>query len=209
MSENLPARSLRAGDSERTQTVDRLSAGYQQGMLTLEEFTERMERAWQSMHLAELDALVADLPATTASPKLPALNAVGSDLERSRVVGGSGVPVTFALMSGATRAGEWTAAGTHTAVAIMGGVDLDLREACFTQPQTTVLAFAIMGGIDVIVPPDVRVRVHGLPIMGGFDAEGSINPVNLPANAPVVTIQGVAVMGGVTVKRRAYDEDAD
>lgn len=207
MSENLPARSLRAGDSERAQTVDRLSAGYQQGMLTLEEFTERMEQAWQSMHLAELDALVADLPATTATPNLPAVSAIGSDLQRSRVVGGSGLPVTLAVMSGASRAGEWTAAGTHTAVAIMGGVELDLREACFTQPQTTVLAFALMGGIDVIVPPDVRVRVHGLPIMGGFGAEGSINPANLPANAPVVTIQGMAVMGGVSVERRDFGED--
>ncbi|MEL4359051.1 MULTISPECIES: hypothetical protein [unclassified Luteococcus] len=59
----------------------------------------------------------------------------------------------------------------------------------------------------MIVPPDVRVRVHGLPVMGGFGAEGSINPDQLPADAPVVTIQGVAVMGGVSVERRGYDED--
>ncbi|MEL4359052.1 MULTISPECIES: DUF1707 SHOCT-like domain-containing protein [unclassified Luteococcus] len=120
MSENLPARQVRAGDQERAAAVERLSVGYQEGMLDLAEFTERMERAWSAVHVTDLDVLLADLPATTDRP-LPALRPMGSDLERSRVVGGTGLPVTFALMSGASRAGEWTAAGTHTAVAIMGG----------------------------------------------------------------------------------------
>lgn len=56
-----------------------------------------------------------------------------------------------------------------------------------------------MGGVDVIVPPDVTLEVGGLAIMGGFEskAEGPGRP-----GAPTVHVTGFALMGGVDVKRK-------
>ncbi|MGO4956505.1 DUF1707 SHOCT-like domain-containing protein [Luteococcus sp. Sow4_B9] len=201
---------LRAGDSDREAVVARLSDAYQAGMLSLDEFSERTERAWGCVHLDELSELAADLPSASSTP--------GQALQRShgalpatggpRVTDQAGLPVTIGIMSGTERSGLWVAGGTHTAVAIMGGVTLDLREARFNQQSTTIYAVAIMGGIEVIVPPDVAVRIQGLPVMGGFGMEGpAINPSTLPPDAPVVTITGVAFWGGVGVRRLDYGED--
>ncbi|WP_420175813.1 DUF1707 SHOCT-like domain-containing protein [Luteococcus sp. OSA5] len=208
MSEKLPERPLRVGDAQRQQAVDRLSQGYELGMLSLDEFSERTDQAWAATTTVDLEQVLRDLPVAAMPPSGQALAPTTSTLPQViRTDGSAGVPLTVALMSGTDRSGDWTAAGNHVAVAIMGGVGLDLREASFTEPETTITAVAIMGGVEVIVPPHVRVRVHGLPLMGGFGAEGSVNPATLPPDAPLVTITGVAIMGGVGVKRLDYDED--
>ena len=57
-----PAAGIRASDAERDATIERLSAATGDGRLTLEEFSQRMERATTAKTRAELDGLVADLP---------------------------------------------------------------------------------------------------------------------------------------------------
>ena len=80
--------------------------------------------------------------------------------------------------------------------AIMGGVDLDLRQAGLA-PGARVDAFALMGGISVKVPPGWRVELTGLPLLGGY--ENKTVPATDPT-APVLTVHAVAIMGGVVVR---------
>ena len=54
-------------------------------------------------------------------------------------------------------------------VAIMGGCHLDLRQAEITGPELSITAVAIMGGIRIDVPEGIEVELTGLPIMGGKD----------------------------------------
>ena len=63
-----PAAGIRASDAERDATLERLSAATGDGRLTLEEFSQRMDRATAAKTRAELDRLVADLPTTPARP---------------------------------------------------------------------------------------------------------------------------------------------
>jgi hypothetical protein len=80
----------------------------------------------------------------------------------------------------------------------MGGGTIDLRQARFSEPVLTIYAVAIMGGIEVIVPEDVEVVVHQIPIMGGVDEpKGMAGPP--PPGAPRVEVFAVAIMGGVDV----------
>jgi hypothetical protein len=81
----------------------------------------------------------------------------------------------------------------------MGGGEIDLRDARFSEPEVTINIFAMMGGCEVIVPEDATVRVTGIGIMGAFDHSnaGSGTP-----GGPVITVRGVAIMGGVEVSRR-------
>jgi Domain of unknown function (DUF1707) len=60
---------MRASDHDRQQAVDVLRAGLEDGRLTMEEYTERMGRAYQAVTYADLAPRSADLPA--AGPPAP------------------------------------------------------------------------------------------------------------------------------------------
>lgn len=64
---------VRAGDTERDATVQVLRDHCVQGRLTVEEFDERVSRAYVATTRSELDRLVSDLPSPTGSA--PAQNA--------------------------------------------------------------------------------------------------------------------------------------
>jgi hypothetical protein len=87
----------------------------------------------------------------------------------------------------------------------MGGVELDFREATLQPGITEVHAFAFWGGVEILVPPDIRLECSGIGIMGGFDtgdwAGEPGGDVGDPL-IPVLRVTGVAVMGGVEVKVR-------
>ena len=80
----------------------------------------------------------------------------------------------------------------YTAVAFLGGVEMDLRDARFSQRDVKIRAFAFLGGVDIVVPEDIEVDVSGIGIMGGFDHKES--SVGLP-NAPRLRVTGLAVHG--------------
>ncbi len=82
---------------------------------------------------------------------------------------------------------------------IMGAVDLNLRNAIISE-DVYVNISAIMGGIDIYVPANVRVVTDGCStIMGGID-------VNTPyvnfhgADTPRLIITGSCIMGGIDIK---------
>src|SRR5699024_6685168 len=110
--------------------------------------------------------------------------------------------MAFTVMGGADRSGEWVVPKTYVAGAVMGGIDLDLREGRFIEQEATSWVGAAMGAIAIIVPHDVRVRVPGLPFMRGFGGVGQ-SPSVVGPGEPVVRVRGLAVMGGVGVAYRS------
>ncbi len=79
--------------------------------------------------------------------------------------------------------------------AIMGGCELDLREATLVT-EAVINVFAVWGGITIKVPPDWTVVLHGTPVMGGF-TEKTARP---PDNSKRLVVTGYAIMGGVEVR---------
>jgi hypothetical protein len=68
--------SLRASDADREQFVEALRQHHTEGRLTVEDLTERTERAYTARTLGDLDALATDLPPLqpahpSAAPGLP------------------------------------------------------------------------------------------------------------------------------------------
>ncbi len=86
-----------------------------------------------------------------------------------------------------------------TAFMLMGGGEIDLRDARFAEREVSIHIVAILGGCEVIVPEDATVYVTGIGILGAFEHTdaGAGSP-----DGPVITINGVALMGGVDVKRK-------
>jgi hypothetical protein len=85
------------------------------------------------------------------------------------------------------------------AIAIMGGVELDLSEAELTAQVTEIDVIAVMGSVVVTVPPGVRLESDGIAILGGFEDQLR-EPASGDPNAPIVRVRGVAIMGGVETK---------
>jgi hypothetical protein len=187
---------LRASDADRERVAKILHDAMVEGRLTVNELDERLQTVYKSKTLGELVPITADLPVagTSAATTQP----VSQNLPSNRIGGTPGASGSFAVMSGFERRGNWVVPRFHAAFAFMGGGVLDLTEARFAEHEATIQAVTIMGGIQIIVPDDITVRVQGFGFMGGFDHRGAGE--GLPG-APVLTVNGFALMGGVEVRR--------
>lgn len=81
--------------------------------------------------------------------------------------------------------------------AIMGGCEIDLREATMQADEAVLHTFAFWGGIEIKVPEDWTVTVEGFPFLGGFE-ERTHPPKEGPRKN--LRIKGLAIMGGVEIR---------
>lgn len=103
----------------------------------------------------------------------------------------------FALWAGVKRQSTSDEFRGGDASAIMGGVEIDLRNAKMREGEQAVLdAFALWGGVEVKVPQNWRVVSKVMPFMGAFEDKTVPNDTS----GPVLIIQGTAIMGGIEVK---------
>jgi hypothetical protein len=186
---------MRASDADRERVARILHDAMAEGRLTVTELEERLDALYAAKTFADLEPLTADLPVpapgplAVAQPRMPAA-------PEERIGGVPSSSTAIAVMSGSERKGPWVAPRQFTAVAVMGGVVIDLTKARFAEREVTITCFAMMAGIDVIVPEDVHVRVNGVGLLGAFEDRSHAQPA---PDAPVVRINGLALMGGVDV----------
>ncbi|MBX2990966.1 MAG: hypothetical protein KF749_07335 [Bacteroidetes bacterium] len=81
--------------------------------------------------------------------------------------------------------------------AVMGGCDIDLRNAAIAKSPAVFNVFAFWGGIEIKVPQSWEVSFEGTPILGGFD-DKTFHQSGEPQQRLV--IRGTIVMGGVEVR---------
>lgn len=79
--------------------------------------------------------------------------------------------------------------------AIFGGVECDLRKAV-VEKDCAIKLSAIFGGVDVLVPDNVNVKVETVSIFGGVSDETVHNP---DAKATIY-ISGFCLFGGADIK---------
>ncbi len=82
--------------------------------------------------------------------------------------------------------------------ALFGGIDMNLKNALIRK-NVTIEVKAVFGGIDIIMPADVRVVVDVTPILGGVE-NGTRTPLGADENTPTVFIKGTCLFGGLEVK---------
>ncbi|KRF13878.1 hypothetical protein ASG90_13735 [Nocardioides sp. Soil797] len=190
---------MRISDEDRHKVAEVLREAAGEGRLDLDELDERLEATYAAKTYADLVPITVDLPtkgielASSSVPERPAANLPVSAPRHN---------ASFAFMGGQDRKGVWQVAESHTAFAMMGGIDIDLRQAIFTAAETTIVANTVMGGIDVIVNQHTHVIVSGVGIMGDFSQGRDRVEPDLGPDSPVVRVKGFALMGGVTVVRK-------
>jgi hypothetical protein len=190
---------LRASDADRERVAETLREAAGDGRLTMDELDERLDAVYAAKTYAELVPITHDLPsAGTGAAYVPAPAQSSSGAVR-QYGGEPSSHTAIAILGGFSRKGDWVVPKTFNAFMLMGGGEIDLREARFSVPEVSIHVVAIMGGCEITVPEDATVHVTGIGIMGAFEhsSSGTGSP-----DGPIIHVSGVALMGGVDVKRK-------
>ncbi len=184
----------------RERAIAQLSEAFAHDEIGVDEFERRLTLAHRAEDLAAIEATVHDLaaPPPTESIVPAPSHAMTPAFERDR-------DRVLAIFGGVERHGTWTLPRQLQASAIMGGLVLDLREAAISPGVSEIHVTAIMGGAQIIVPPNLAVEVSGTAIMGGF-AHIERAPAQRDPQQPVLRVHGIALMGGVAVETRLPGE---
>jgi predicted membrane protein len=84
------------------------------------------------------------------------------------------------------------------AMALFGGVELDMRQAKISADGCKIHATALFGGIEIIVPDDWNVIITGTPIFGGIDSKSRRK--SDASSGKDVYIHCTVAFGGVEIK---------
>jgi hypothetical protein len=187
---------LRASDADRDQVATLLSTAYAEGRLSREEHDERIDQLMAAKTFDDLLPITQDLvivgpPAPGATPQSAgrfAIDTTGQNPESDKMI---------AIFGGVTRKGRWRVRKNTHALALFGGMDLDLRDAIFEAPVVEISGFWCFGGLDIKVPEGIEVQDQTAGIFGGTD----VRDVGDPApGAPTLVIKGMSLFGGVSIK---------
>lgn len=188
-----------ASDAEREAVVSRLNAACGEGRLTLEEFSDRLERSYTARTRGELEPLLRDLP--PAGTEDGARDSAGPDVRPSAGRGRTDWHVT--PLGGLRRSGRWRMRDHLVSVTLIGGVDLDLREAHLDAREVTLTSVSVIGGVSLTVPPGVSVVTEGFSLLGGrrIDVDEVAGD-----DAPTLRVRAFSLLGGLRVaSSRPYD----
>ena len=166
-------------DSERKQALERLRAAAAKGALTFQELVARTGRVHAAGTPREVEAVTGDLPATPSRP----------------VLASPGRRWLVAVIGNERLTGRWSP--RLTAVAVLGDVIVDLRDAKVRGEQLSIQATALVGDVYVLVPPGATVEMSGVAVLGRKKAE--IEPAEYTLAVPVLRVSAVAILGDVLV----------
>ncbi len=174
---------LRASDDDRERVVAVLAAAAADGRLTLEEHSQRVQRAYQARTLGELASLTMDLAPATGQPL---------QLDDSRAI--------TALFATVQRAGRWVVPDRLAVTAVGGQVILDMREALLQDMHIVLQATLLGGQLHLLVPDRVQVVVTSSRQPGRARSGPAVRQAApAPAGSPLIEVRAFTVAGRVHV----------
>jgi hypothetical protein len=183
----------------REQILEQLSDAFAKDELGLDDFEVRVDRAYQATTEVGLRALVKDLSApVTASATLVRATAA-SGAQSALAVAGARAPRVLAVLGNVERRGRFQVPDGYRAISVLGNIELDLRDVIFPDGLTQIHVRAVLGNIEIVVPPHLPVECEGTGILASF-AELNRMPADGTATGPVLRIVGSAVLGNVEIR---------
>lgn len=185
---------LRVSDAERAKVGQLLERAVGEGMITLDEFTERYDAALAARTRGELRVVLADLPMVVAPVQRPAA-----------------VPeVLRGRMSSIVRRGQWTVAPVLQLNTRLCTTTLDFTSAVLPGPVVEIFIDDYCSSTELIVPATATADLNGVDgVAGGATVKVRTSP---PSPQLHVIVRGRVRMGSVTVRhpfgswlRRLYE----
>ena len=205
MSEDYPVQGPKI-EVVRERAVEVLMEHFSNDVMDLEEFERLLDAVNGCSTASELRSLLRKLPPLESSnPATDMIPAQGGapvvvDADRVRDHG-----FLISVLGGTDRAGRWIPARRTFAVGVLGGISLDFREALLGPGITDLNVLAVLGGVEIIVPPGMDVEVDGMALCGGFEDKTDA-PLRRNPDVPTLRVRGLALLGGVGVEVRLPGE---
>jgi Domain of unknown function (DUF1707) len=189
---------LRASDADRDRAASVINTAMAEGRLTPDEHSDRLDAIYAAKTHADIVPILDDLPGTgLAAPQAWTSTAVAPTGRSSKII---------AILSGASRKGAWHPEPVIDVFTLLGGAELDFRDAVLPGREVRLRVTCILGGLEITVPPEMRVIDSGIAILGGREIDGGSDE-SLRPDAPVLRIVGPCVLGGIEVKRKERKAD--
>jgi hypothetical protein len=177
------AHNLRVSTETKDDAISQLQAAFGDGRLNEQEFELRMTKAMDAQTRGDLEKLVYDLSPWSHPEIVP---------PKPRQ--------SFAIFSGIEHQGRFTLPAHYEVSAIFGGMVIDLRQAQWEQSTCDIHIKAIFGGVQIFVPPGVRVVAEGTQVFGGISKD--IRGRDLGSSSLTLRLHYLAVFGGIEIKTK-------
>jgi hypothetical protein len=185
-------RNIRVSDADREHVAELLQKAVAQGMLTLDEFSERTDQALASRTRGELNSVVIDLPGMVH----PHAN-VSVNVNAHAAVPTSTEPMLLKTRAGTVKQnGDWVVPSTIIAECTMGTVQIDFTQARCPHKDVSLHATCGSGTITVTVPRGWLVRMEDISTGMG----NAVNKATDPPNPSMPTLHVHATVGMGTFK---------
>jgi hypothetical protein len=193
--------SLVALRDRREQVIARLSEGYAQDLLDVDELDRRLDLAHAASTVAELDALVADLAPETGAALVPAgTRAIDDPARASR----KKLSVWFGNVE---RKGTWSVPLELRTRVVFGSGVLDFREASIGPGTTTVNVGVTFGSLELILPPGLAIDVDVSSLAGNVEERHRV-PRTPDPDQPILRVTGGVRFGNLEISTRLPGETA-
>jgi hypothetical protein len=178
-------RTLRVSDAEREHVVGLLQKAIGQGLITLDEFTERTDTALGAKTRAELNAVLVDLPGMVHE---------GSTSPARQH------PVEIrARMSSLKRAGQWVVPRSLVVRNRMGSTKLDFTEARIDHAEVSVELDVSGGSVDLLLPDGATVNTEAVEMNMGSIKDRVGGGAGRPGQ-PHFVVSGTIHLGSLKIR---------
>jgi len=176
-------RDLRVSDAEREHVAGLLQKAVGRGLITLDEFTERTDRALAARTRGDLNSVLIDLP----------------DLQHAAVTPVVDQPLLLQTGAGSVKQhGHWVVPRSIVAECGMGNVTIDFTQASCPHHEVTLRATVGSGHISVIVPRGWHVVLAEATSGMGHISNKATDPPN--PNLPTLRVHGQVRMGNIRIR---------
>ncbi|NLU83713.1 DUF1707 domain-containing protein [Rhodococcus sp. HNM0569] len=202
----MEARNLRVSDAEREHVGELLQRAVGQGMLSLGEFTERMDTALAARTRGELNAVLADLPGMTIQPEYlqnehAALQQQPGGVPAGPYPDASAQPAGTTIrgrMSTISRKGQWQVPPMFAIDTRMSNVSLDFTRAVMTTQVVRIRLDDAFGTLSLVLPPEATADLNGIETTGA-NVDNKVNTG--PPYGPLhIVVTGRTRFGTVTAR---------
>lgn len=180
----------------REQVIDQLIYNYSHGVISVEAFERRLDKAMDAKDNSVLLTLVEDLTLNTDkqykaekqsqfTPNYSAQQNSDDDITLRSILGSN------------ERSGQWVVPKNIYLNNYMGSVVLDFTDAIFTHQNVTIHVHCIFGSDEIYVPEHVNVVSKMFCILSTLENKSvTLNK----RQGPTIHIEGKAILGSVEVK---------
>ncbi|MBR8741173.1 DUF1707 domain-containing protein [Nocardiopsis sp. MG754419] len=149
---------MRISDGERDQVAEILREAAGEGRLDLDELDDRLNAVYAAKTYADLEPIVADLPAGAGNFSTAAPGGTVASREAPLVPGDQTLRLK-AQGNSLVRKGDWTVPQRVEVDARFGSTRLDFREARISTPVVEVWVDTSWGGADIILPEGATAEI--------------------------------------------------